>query len=344
MNKKFFHSFILLSLFFLFFSSTSYANDEKSLIPFSVTPILPDNQERNIAHYYSLNMKPNDEQVIQLELLNNNQFEYDVSLHSANSLTAQNGDIEYISHDETNYDYFIDKDFALSTHIKVPKVIHLNANEKKMISISISSPSKRGEYLGGILFEAHLPNENKNQLSDKKDVSFELVQRGLYALATKVNVGNVDDTKQELSMGTIQSTVKSDAFQVEMELKNENPYILKNISGNYEIYSKNDELLFQGTFGPFNMAPMSKTLYPIHWDFKSLKQGDYKIVVHSDALSMKKSHETFSVEPSQVNEYKNNTNLSKPVAEIIPIWVWIGFGLLTISGIFIGVYLGRKRR
>lgn len=320
--------FFLLLLFLLINVQVGNAESKKEENPILITPVIPKNQEEGIVHYYSLKYSGKEkEQTIYLKVENNQEKDAVIRLYPANALTSLNGDIEYVTEEETYYENYLDEDFAMSSRIHLDEKVVVPKKSTVEIPIRLEVPVKKGEYLGGILIQTDDVKKQSEEVNSNQNVSISMNHRVLYAVAIKWDVGEVQKKKGMVEVEGVNVLNRANRFEVELHMGNNQKYIMEDVKGTYEITNNKKEELFEGEFGGFKMAPMTKIGYPILWDGEILKTGTYNMTIKME--NGKIYEQKFKISNDDVKKYQKKNNISQPITETAPIWMWV-----ILSGMF----------
>ena len=207
------------------------------------------------------------------------------------------------------------------------------------VSIVVTTPNiKSGTLLGGIIFTIKDEPAKSQPFPGKDKVNFEINTATAYVFGIQMNLPTAEIPR--ISFGNAGFLPKELAAYI--ELINDNYAILENVSGTYKVTNSSSVELFSGKFGPFSMAPKTKTEYPMKWNSQTLEPGDYILSISATAnneeISIQKS---FTIQDKQVTEAQENNKLPQVNAKNgVPIWIWIP--LIFVVAIIMYL-LGRKK-
>lgn len=99
MKNRFSVILLISSFIALMFSISAGISAEASEFPFSVNPVLPENQIAGQKGYYDVLMQPGQEQELSVELANGTDKDVTVNVALSNAKTNDNGVVEYSAND-----------------------------------------------------------------------------------------------------------------------------------------------------------------------------------------------------------------------------------------------------
>ncbi|MBB5174606.1 WxL protein peptidoglycan domain-containing protein [Texcoconibacillus texcoconensis] len=305
-------------------SSTVQAQDV-SQVPFTVDPHLPNNQVDNVGGYFSLEVEPEHEQELEVTINNRLTDDLTVTMEPVNAYTHPSGGIIY-SEDASENAFLLDDDFAIASNMSVEEgSVTIPAESSVDVSIDLTVPDVEAEnLLGGILFTSEgIAGEEVE--TEGEESNFVVETEVAIAMAVQLNLPF--ETEQNFSFG--EAGFLPNNAQIYLEMTNEAPFIQNNVSGEYEVYDDADDMLMEGEFGSFNMAPMSQMTFPFRWDHPTLDPGTYTVAVDTDINGQQITEErTFTIEEQQVEEYVERNMPEVATQTNDQPWLWVFLGSL----------------
>ncbi len=270
---KLFRRLLILSFSGLLMAiSVSHASSVPTF-PFTVEVVQPPHQIGPTG-FYHLSVSSGEHVTLYAKVTNTSDHAIQLTPIALNAYSSDQG-IFYQPPEQANLVHFTitDPQFELKQYLKVPKSFYLNASESKIITIPINVPRsiKRGTVLGGIrflLFSGTISDTismpSSTLLIDQFQAIDTAIQLDFDASESKTTSISIDDFGYD--PGTINLYFKA---------LNASARIIHDISGSYELLTKEHQLLFQGVISPFSMAPHTKFTYSIPWNYQTLSAGNY---------------------------------------------------------------------
>lgn len=329
-------SLIIVSALFL--PERVMAEGDKLSVPFTVSPVLPDNQRTGVLGYFDLLVEPGLKQTIHVKLRNDTDRALTMDITPTNALTAVNGGIQYVVSEGSDGAHFTDKSYAIKSMITVNPKVTVNAGATVDIPVIVGVPdTDSGTFLGGLLFTAE--DNNVGHVNESgKDANFTVNNHVAVAMAIQLDLPK--PAQPVLSFGDAGIQTIPSGSQLYFGMNNDAPSIIRGITGNFEV-SNSSGVIMKGSFGPFNMAPKTEIGYPVFWD-NNLSPGKYNVKLNAQYEGQNISQEkSFTIGVEDLKEYYEITGRN-PIPFTIPWWVW-GVGGSGFLAIILIVYmLGRR--
>lgn len=352
--KKIFLLFILmlfLSQPMLIFAET---NGTSTNMDYIVFPDIPDNQEKGIKGYLSLNMKPNQKQNVKVNIKNISNKEITLKIVTANGMTALKGDLFY-DNKNSEISKITAPKFEMKNNIHIQDIVTVPPKEIISVPVTLQAPSEStGVYLGGILFTPVRDKQEKINLDTLPDsgISVQANIEVSFLMAVQFNMPSQD--APELLIDEAKINIMPSSVDVNVQIVNDTSTIVKKVNGKYEVLNNNDEVLFKGEIKDFDFAPRSEIYYPLKWNADKLSPGKYKLSIQltyngENEIKFVKKNILFEVENKQLKDYQESIGV-KPVLvytdyKLIVIGVAIIiFALLLVVGICIIFVRYRKKK
>lgn len=257
---------IIMSILTIALVPSSFARAEDSNgMPFTVEPVLPDNQNKDIQGYISINTKSDSiNQDLEFIVKNNLSEEQTINILFTDAYTSPNGSIQYVEKDDENSS-LLNENYKLSNHLKIhDKSIKLGPNETKKISIRLDASDMKGSLLGGIGFSKNIPQNLETQSG-----SFNIDNKMNIIIGVLINFGVEDEIKLNVGQPYLDPMPSYYAIRLPIEL--DSAVLLQNTEINYTVY-KDGEDLFSGSITG-GIAPYTKTNISIPFESSEIEKN-----------------------------------------------------------------------
>jgi hypothetical protein len=340
MTKKW---WILMAIAAGLYMWSSPASASESSVPFTVTPVLPSNQNPDIISYFKLKADPNEKQTLHVWLENFENKEITVKMASNNALTSPLGEIQYVEIKQSDDARMIDETFAMKGHVMVEPSITLAPLERKKVAIEITAPSEnKGVYLGGVTFVSQMNEAKKPEGEKKSGYQFKLNNEIGFAIAIEWDMPEPE--KDRFSVESAGIRFIPSGVQSTIEIKNQHATILKDFNASYRVKNKAGEVLFEGKITNVNFAPKTMIRYPIYWRTTNLDEGTYILSIVTDYDGKKEDKDVpFTIGKAFIEDYGNTTgNMEVTSRAEAPAWILGGTGLLLVISLVLVIRRKRK--
>ena len=330
---------LVLSMIVLLFMIKSVEAEEKNnpSIPFSVTPILPDNQDKSVKGYFRLQVEPKEKQKIYVLIKNSSNKKVTLHAVSSNASTAPNGGIQYLEPNENDETLFLEKAYQLADNVTIKKEITLQPNEQQKVPVEVNVPNlKEGTALGGLLFY-DTEEDNIDQVDSKKEgAAFYIKNKFVFALAIQLDINK--PVKPKFSFDKAGVRFIPSGIQLWFDMKNDSAAVLEGEKGHFDVYDSRNHVVFSDDINIFKMAPKTHIQYPVFWGSKEVKSGKYTIKMTAKVNGKTIKHETsFTVKRKEIKEYNKSSGFKTPMAVLFPTWAIV---LMTLGGVLVIGLLG----
>lgn len=305
--------------------------------PFSVRPILPDNQDKNITNYISITTNEKKiSQEIQFIITNKTNHALKVKVSPVNALTSPNGVIQYLpTLKETNSE--ITKNlYGLKQYVKnSEKTVELKPSENKIVKLDIAIPKMNGTILGGINFQTI--NEGSKGSEDQFSINNEINN----IIGVRFNFPTND--QPEFIIGTPFIDQMPALYALRLPITNDSSILLKDISLDYEVWDYKGEKVFGADKIDyvFNFAPNTKANIAIPWDHEKLSENKtYKI---TGEIKYQGENYPFEKEFTFKNEADTYSAINHTRPTIDKDWTWLLITLGMLTGIVMFLLWKRRR-
>lgn len=242
-------------------------------VPYSVKPILPNNQIDKEVQYFDLRMEPGEEQTIEVAVSNSSTKEIELEMSTETAITNVNGVIDYVSSEK---DIVFDQTlhYPFSTLASMAETITVPANETVNVPIKINMPEEEitGMILGGIKF-----TEKSSDSQEESSNGMAIRNRFAYIIAVKLTE-NDQLVAGDLQLNEIKADQVSYRNVISANLQNPEPALIKELAIEAEVTAAgSSKVLYQQTNQDFKMAPNSNFDFPIYLENQPLKAGKYTL-------------------------------------------------------------------
>lgn len=347
MNKKTLSKYILscflaFTIVFNLIGHQQHVNAaENSKLPFTIVPIFPENQDKNVSQYLSITSKNGIHQQLSFELLNNTKTKKQVTMKVLNAYTSPNGIIQYETK-KTDDAVIIDQKYEMKKYAKIPKSITVNPGQIKKVKVDINIPKVEASVLGGVAFQ--IVKEPKKQESNKNGATFALKNKVNTIYGIAVHSSKIQ--KAKFSFGNVYVDPMATYYAVRLPITLHSPLIVQNGDINYQVSYKGKKLFFAKKSIKF--APMTKTNFSIPFDYDKIEPGTYILkgtLTYKDEKG-NKHIQNFKREFKYEKDHTNNiTNTLKAPFDNTHSWLLyiLLFILLLLLILFI-LFLRKKKK
>lgn len=324
-----------LVAFIISFSSMShllvYAQDEGDRVPYSVQPLLPDNQVNSDVTYFDIAMDKGQEQSLEVIVFNSSDQEIKVSVATNFAATNRNGLITYDGSIE-QYDQSMQ---FLFSEIAKPRDEELTVAPGELlvtyIDIDLPDESFDGQILGGIYFTL---------LEDEEELEGAVGFVNEYSYAIGVNITEKDNNTvvtPQLELREVKPELINHRTGIQTTFANITPILISQLEFEGRIYRQDsEEALYTRTVQPFSVGPNNLFHFPVSLEDKPLKPGDYVFRGHAKNDDHQWEFEqTFSIS----EEESNTINDQAVVLEETSPWNGWLIGAVVVIGLLLGVII-----
>lgn len=365
-----FIGFILILLIGI--GSPSHASAVENSSSFSVSPVIPEDQENQNYSYFDLLMRPNEEKVLEVNVSNSSDKEITVFAEINVATTNSNVVVDYswnlenelekakknneneallpIKLEDVAYDSTLE--YPIPDFVKGDKEIKIPAQSSKKYKLTIQMPSESfdGVLLGGIRF---IQKESEESAADQ---NVQIKNRIAYVIGLLLR-----ENDKEVKPSMILNQKKIVAGQINgynkllVNLQNETPVMLRDVTIKAEIRKKgSDEVLHSFNQTKLRIAPNSNFNLPIDWENQPFKAGEYTaaVTVENKAIDgepeivNQKWHwdEAFTIESKQAKAVNEKAVV---IEEEPSTWsynqLWMGLFVLVFLGLVIWIVRLKKK-
>lgn len=251
--------------FILPFSNINAKADGQSQ-PYLITPVLPDNQDKNITNYISISPKSNSlQQGLEYLVTNKTKNKQEINVKVLNAYTSPNGVIQYET-TETENSKIIDSKYEMKQYVKAPEKITLQAGESKIVNLMVDIPNIEGTILGGVGFQI----EGEKETTKKQGMSFEFKNEINTVYGIVVNFPT--NQNYEFKFDEPHVDPMPNYYAIRLPITLDSPLLLKNVDIEYEVLFKGKKLFFSKN--TIDFAPMTKTNFSLPFEYNEIKQNE----------------------------------------------------------------------
>ena len=314
-----------------------------STVGFSITPVLPENQQQNGSTFFDLLVYPGQEQDLVVVVHNENPDDIIVLVEAVTASTNRNGDVDYTSKkatmDETLQIPLEEMITIPQTHYTVP------ADSSLPISVTLNVPEQPfdGIVLGSIRVLKEITEE-------ERAAGGMIVNQFAYVVAVRLaqsrDAGNI---QPDFALGEVTAELVNHRASIVAQIRNPTPRLSSGTNVTATIYPKgSDQSIFSYDMPDVSFAPNS--IFNLSFVDRAgygIEAGEYTAKVCVEYLGETWDFERdFTITPQQaavVNENAVNQQAQQsprlPVlAGGIPQWV-VYTGITVLSVMFIGLII-----
>jgi len=249
----------LMFIFFLISGTGVYASES----PFSVFPVLPDDQDEGIQSYISLSDQSGEfDQIISFKLKNNSSEDQTIDIVPVNAYTSTQGRVEYLPNPPKNSSITDENYEFIKYSILGDDQVTLKQGETKVIDVNVKASIQSGTLLGGVSFISPMKSETSGQFK----VEHELNQ----LIAVVLNGPFTNETLMDNGEPIIESNPSY--FEIKLPLEQKSPYLLTDVTFEYDVSYKGERLF--GSLKELDVAPKTKALFKIPFDYDEILQDE----------------------------------------------------------------------
>ncbi|WP_408869035.1 WxL protein host-binding domain-containing protein [Brochothrix campestris] len=325
--KNFLVAIVFISMFIG--GGNVYASDNKGPM-YTVTPVLPENQQKNITDQFDLLVKPGSTQIIQVILKNKSKKAMQLNSVVVAGVTNSNGIIDYKNKVEQK------KQKDTFTNIATAdEAGSIAAQSEKTLNVEVKIPMSGidGLMLGGIKIEQVSAAKSESNIQNKYS----------YIIPIKLQT-KTDQQQAKLNLKKV--TISQTGLRNRLVTVLENPKgaILRNIEMSLQVQKdKTDTTYYENKKNNLKFAP--KSTADLQWALdKPFEVGTYQVTLKviadgfektwTEALTIDKE-EADTLNATSVDEKEKNTNSLK---------MYILLGIIAVLILMIIIILLKKNK
>lgn len=325
-------------------SHTVFA-EESSGMPFTVEPVLPSNQDKNIENYISVTTDKNSiSQELRYKVRNTTDATQVIDVNILNAYTSANGVIEYKA-EETKDNTIIDSDYEFQRYAEAPDSITLESGQTKVVSVNVEVDKQEGTLLGAVSFQSEGGKENANQ----EGISLEITNQINSVYGVAINFPS-NESQPDFSVGEAFLDTMPSYYVFRLPITLNSPILMQDINLAYEVDLEGKKLFSSET--SFDYAPMTKTNFAIPYEYEELLK-DKPYTLKGELTYTDQNGETQVQQFEKVIEYKDEeaglnalfTTLKIPLEKNGTAYTVLPFFLIPlILFIFFLIYRRKKKK
>ncbi|KGR74920.1 WxL protein peptidoglycan domain-containing protein [Ureibacillus sinduriensis] len=243
--------------------------------PLEVHPVYPMNQKEEVKGYFQLAVNPDEQQTVKVKLVNKTVESLNVRIEPSNGYTNPEGGMLYEKELNSEDASLLREASEAKNFFKVKESITLEPQQTLEIPIEIIVPSRaNGTFLGAVKFvvEGNKENEKKTK---RGEANFVLKTEIAHAMAIQLDIGELPPPEFTLGDAGFNQIIG----KVYITMINQAQRIQEAIEGTYLLQNEQGEIVSEGEFGPFKMAPTTRIRFPFAMGTKPLREGTYRLAV-----------------------------------------------------------------
>lgn len=275
MKKKLIKLSIFFGLFVCVFSTYAHAKEENpsyDKVGYSVEAILPENQVNSLVTYFDIEMSQKQEQTLRLKIYNHTNEEIKILGGINFAATNENGILVYDG-SVSEYDESMKYPFNRIAELN-QKEYTIKSKGQSIVEINVKAPSEKfdGEILGGIYLKRVFEKKKNN-----KQNSIGIENEYAYAVAIRIKEkDNNEEVKGNIELKEVFPSLIHHRTGLQTEFRNTTPTLISKLNFIGEVYREgSDRPLYRRSVEQFSVAPNSKFNFPISFENKPLKEGNY---------------------------------------------------------------------
>lgn len=325
-------------------TSDVYANSNG--LPFSVEPILPENQKADVDSYISVSSTENSlRQDVEFKISNQSNQEQEIKVTVVDAYTSPNGVIQYVQ-EELENSKITNENYKLSNYLEVQNdTITLSKDESKIISIPLRVNNLEGVLLGGVSFRA----VEEGQEQEEGDSTFQINNE----INMVVGVMATFDTDKDAAFLIDEPILDPmpSYFAIRLPITLDAPVLIQDAVINYKV-THHDEQLFENQ-KKVHFAPYTKTNIAIPFEHDEIiENGSYTIkgeLIYQDQHAneiIKEFDKTFEyVKEDNENSVVGTLNVPTELnANVVPVWIIMVAILIPVIILLSFIYWKRKNK
>lgn len=315
-------------------STTVYAQDNPAAI--GVTPILPDNQNKEVS-YFDLLMEPGQEQTVYITLMNSSNDDMNISLQLSYATSSIYDTIQYTEIDESKKD--ITLKHPLTSIASLEKDVYTvgpNSSIKVPIYLKMPDEPLNGVILGGIIAK----KVSETDLGYENEISISNEYVYIVGMVLRENNEKLIPDLIFSPNSTVSFTDKNIAITA--NLHNPQPIIMKYMNITMDFHKKGADKILHTVAKDSVMAPNSNMDYVYNWYDPQVRAGNYTmdVTITFEDQVWKHSYD-FTVDPDHAVFFHTPFVESTPINIALLI---ICAALLLIVIILIILFIRRRNR
>ncbi len=301
---------IVLSIFLLAGIGTmmSSITGEAAEFNFAVTPQIPDNQIDKSKTYFDLQLSPDQNQELTVNLRNDTDQEVVVEAQINSATTNSNGVVEY-SANEIAPDSSLK--FNLKDYVEAANEITLAPHSETDYKLNIHMPNEafEGIIAGGITFQEKKAEETTTSSDDSSGLAIKNEYSYVVALLMRQGTENGSPDLKLLKAGAEQVNARTLIYG---NLQNPNPVYLNQLTTHMTVTKQGKaEVIYENTQTGMQMAPNSNFNLGLPLNGERLSPGRYLLKIDAYGQKDEAGAFTYPNTDGQKENYRYNWQLEK---------------------------------
>lgn len=247
---------------------------ETSNQPYTVKPVFPSNQDKDVMNYISITTKESSlKQEVEFDVTNNKKKPITVNIKPLNALTSPQGSIQYVKEDKQENSKIVEDNYVFKDYVKIDKEVTLEGQETKRVTLEMDIDNIKGTLLGSVGFQ--IKEDDKGE--DKQDGKFTIKNEINNIIGVSVNF----PTKEtfDLKIGDVYLDPMPSYYAIRLPVTHDKPLITKNVNLIYEVKDKHGDTLFKSPKGLVqDFAPQTEVNISIPYESEDIvKNEEYTI-------------------------------------------------------------------
>lgn len=251
--------------------NTVFASENGSGAPFTVTPVLPFNQDETIKSYISITPdKSSVNQALKFVIENNQDKKQKIDVKAVNAYTSPNGVVAYVRDKNKNRNSeIINKSYQMADYLtsRSGHTLILEPKSKQVITMDLKADKIDGTLLGGVSFQMMIDDDSsKSSQASTMKIKNKLNQ------VIGVVVNNTTDKEADFSFGDVFVDPMPSYYVVRLPIIQPSPVLLSGATIEYNVTYNGTELF--DSVKNIDFAPMTKTNFAIPYESEEIKKNE----------------------------------------------------------------------
>ncbi|MGX7030832.1 DUF916 and DUF3324 domain-containing protein [Vagococcus zengguangii] len=285
---------------------------------FSVQPKIPENQ-KNSTSYFDLELKPNQEQIIEIEVFNDSDEEIEVMTELNRATTSDVGNITYQTTELVDESVINNIEEIVTNEIE-SVVLKPKSSEVVKWDINMPKESFDGVVLGGFRFT----------LAEKDNEIVGIENRFAYTVGILLS-NQEQDIPVNLNLLDITTGQVNYRNHILVNLQNDMPRIIDEMMIEAEVYELgSNQPIYTASSQELRMAPNSSFNYGISTQETAFKPGKYQLKLTANADGEEFSwNQEFEISGKEAKTHNKEAIFIEEPA--IKLWMWIAISAVLLS-------------
>lgn len=324
-------------------SASAEKNTEESAAgaEFSVSTVIPDNQVDKSRTYFDLQMQPEQEQTLEIELKNyaSEEIKIQTQIHSA--ITNINGVVDY-SKEDAELDESLKYD--MKDIISADEFITIPADATYVLELKVEMPEEEfdGVLAGGITLK-QVAEEDEEEKDEDDSGQMTIQNKYAYVVGVVLRENDVKITPQ-LELEKVFPNQVNARNVISSTIRNIEPMYMNRVEVDAEITAKgSDDILYSTYQTDMQMAPNSNFDFPLYLEGAKMQAGEY--TMHMTVRSMGEEwnwEQDFTITSEEAKRF-NEADVTIPEEDNTWLYILAGAAVLLIVLVVIVIIRSRKK-